>query len=186
MEVVNYSAGNTKALTARIEIRNIDGSVVWEKEATLDSDEDSVQAPIHIDYPAGLSPVHFILLRLTRGKDIVSSNFYWRGTEEGNYQALRTLPKATVHAATSVERTNRRWHLTTALHNTSTAPALMVRVKAVRAKSGDRILPALNDDNYIALMPGESRTIHTELDDADTRGERPGIAVEGFNVTPQQ
>ena len=58
----------------------------------------------------------------------------------------------------------------------------MVRVKAVREKSGDRILPALYDDNYVALMPGEKRTIRTELENADTRGERPRIVVDGFNV----
>jgi hypothetical protein len=54
----------------------------------------------------------------------------------------------------------------------------MVKLKAVREKSGDRILPAIYSDNYIALMPGESRTIRTELEDADTRGEKPAIAIE--------
>jgi hypothetical protein len=58
----------------------------------------------------------------------------------------------------------------------------MVRVKAVREKSGDRILPALYSDNYLALMPGESRTVKTELEDADTRAERPRITIEGFNL----
>jgi hypothetical protein len=58
----------------------------------------------------------------------------------------------------------------------------MVRVKAVREKTGDRILPVIYDDNYIALMPGERRTIRTEVAHADTRGERPKITVEGFNV----
>jgi hypothetical protein len=68
------------------------------------------------------------------------------------------------------------------LANPSKTPALMVRVKAVREKSGDRILPALYNDNYVALMPGEKRTIRTELENADTRGERPRIVVDGFNV----
>ena len=58
----------------------------------------------------------------------------------------------------------------------------MVRLKAVRERSGDRILPAIYSDNYIALMPGEKRTIRTEVEHADTRGERPKIVVEGFNV----
>ena len=58
----------------------------------------------------------------------------------------------------------------------------MVRLKAVREKTGDRILPALYSDNYVALMPGERRTIRTELADADTRGENPRMVVEGFNV----
>ncbi len=75
-----------------------------------------------------------------------------------------------------------RWRLTTELRNVSGTPALMVRVKAVREKTGDRILPALYSDNYIALMPGERRTIVTDLADADTRGEKPSVVVEGFNV----
>jgi hypothetical protein len=72
--------------------------------------------------------------------------------------------------------------VTTELHIASAAPALMVRVKVVRAKSGDRILPAIYDDNYVALMPGERRTIHAEVNNTDTRGESPRVTVEGFNV----
>jgi hypothetical protein len=58
----------------------------------------------------------------------------------------------------------------------------MLRVKVVRAVSGDPILPAISDDNYIALMPGESQTIRTEVNEADTRGERPRVKVAGFNL----
>ncbi len=70
----------------------------------------------------------------------------------------------------------------TELENSSKTPALLVRLKAVREKSGDRILPALHDDNYITLLPGEKRILRTELEQADTRGEPPRIVVEGFNV----
>ena len=58
----------------------------------------------------------------------------------------------------------------------------MVRVKAVRSKSGDLIVPALYNDNYIALMPGEKRTISISLEDADTRGEKPRVRLDGFNL----
>ena len=105
-----------------------------------------------------------------------------RGTEEENYQAVRKLAKASIHASTSAERQSNRWLLTTTLANTSSTPALMVRLKAVRETSGDRILPAVYSDGYIALMPGEKRQITTDLYEADTRGEKPRIVVEGFNV----
>jgi hypothetical protein len=59
----------------------------------------------------------------------------------------------------------------------------MVRVQAVREKSGDPILPALCTDNYIALMPGESKTILVEVQNADTRGEHPRIVLLGYNLT---
>jgi len=183
IEVVNYNAGHAPGLTAKAEILNIDGAVKWEKSALVDSTEDSAAAPIAIEYPAGLSPVHFIRLKLTRGNEVVSENFYWRGAEENNYQALRSLPKVKLDAATQVERHGEKWILKTDLKNTTTQPALMVRLKAVREKSGDRILPALYSDNFVSLMPGEQRTVTIQIENADTRGESPRIVVEGFNIS---
>ncbi|MBZ5545428.1 MAG: hypothetical protein LAO07_17410, partial [Acidobacteriia bacterium] len=40
----------------------------------------------------------------------------------------------------------------------------------------------LYSDNYVSLMPGERRTIRVGLENADTRGEKPSVVVEGFNV----
>lgn len=186
VEIVNYSAGSANGLVAQAEILNMDGSRKWEKTAAVDSSEDSVQSPIKLEYPAGLTPVHFIRLKLTRGGRTVSDNFYLRGLEEHNFRAIRDLPEVNVTASVKAELQGARWILTTELNNASSHPALMVRVKAVREKSGDRILPSLNTDNYVALMPGERRSIRTEVADADTRGERPRIVVEGFNVTNKE
>jgi hypothetical protein len=182
VEVVNYSGGNAAGLTAHVQVLNSDGAVKLEKSATLDSKEDSTVSPIKMEYPAGLTAVHFIRLELRQFGKLVSDNFYWRGTEDENYRALRDLPKVRVEAATEVERREDRWLLTTELTNSSKSPALMVRLKAVREKSGDRILPAIYSDGYVALMPGEKRRITTELRDADTRGEKPRVLIEGFNV----
>jgi hypothetical protein len=119
---------------------------------------------------------------MARGGQVVSENFYLHGAQEDNFKAIRDLPKVKLEASTKAERQGAKWLLTTELYNPSAQPALMVRLKAVREKSGDRILPAIYSDNYVALMPGERRTIHTELAQADTRGERPRMTVEGFNA----
>jgi hypothetical protein len=200
VEVVNYNAGDVRGLSAQAQILNMNGALKWEKSAALDIPEDSVASPIKLEFPSGLTPVHYIRLRLARGEEVVSDNFYLRGLEETlasspagpggsgggslgyNLKALRTLPKVKVEASTTIARQGSRWVISTELHDTGDQPALLVRVKPVREKSGDRILPAISSDNYIALMPGERRTIRTELEDADTRGERPRIVVEGFNV----
>ena len=135
-----------------------------------------------MEYPEGLTAVHFIRLTLTRGGETVSQNFYWRGLKEGDYRAIRQLPKVKIEAETRVTRQGGRWQLITNLYNGSAQPALMVKLKVVREKSGDRILPAFYSDNYVALMPGERRTIRIEVEDADTRGEKPAVSVDGFNV----
>lgn len=182
VEVVNYNAGEARGLSAQVQILNLDGSVQWEKTAALDSPEDSMLAPIHMEYPSTLSAVHFLRLRLTREGKLVSENFYWRGTEEGNYRALRELPKVKLEVATRVERQGSHWLMSTELRNVSQSPAIMVRLKVVRDKSGNRILPAIYSDNYVALMPGERRTIVTQVEHSDTRGETPRVVVEGFNT----
>ena len=183
IEVVNYSAGNAPGLTATVEILNLNGDSAATRSAQLDSVEDSTSTPIKLEYPATLSLVHFLRLTLTQNGIVRSTNFYLRGTEQGNYRAIRTLPKARVTAETTSEKRGDRWFLKTQLKNTSSFPALFVRVQAERETTGDRILPAIYDDNYLALMPNEVRTVKTECHHRDTRGERPHIAVKGFNLT---
>jgi hypothetical protein len=179
---VNYSAGNVKGLTARVEVLNLDGAIKWEKSAPLDSPEDSVNSCIQMEYPADLTAVHFLRLKLAQGPKVVSENVYWRGTEEANYRAIRRLPKVKLSAAISHERRGDTWQLKVELENLSIAPALMVRLKVIWDRTGDRILPALFSDNYVTLMPGERRTISIEVNSADTRGETPSLSIEGFNV----
>jgi Exo-beta-D-glucosaminidase Ig-fold domain/Glycosyl hydrolases family 2/F5/8 type C domain/Glycosyl hydrolases family 2, sugar binding domain len=203
VEVVNYSAGKRAGLTVEASVVNSDGSVQWDQTATIDSAEDSVVAPIVLVFPAtGLTPLHFVRLRLFAGAATLSENTYLRslktytvpGASYGrmhipDYPAfdlhmVRALPKVNLRSATTAEREGDQWVLSTEVQNSSKTPALLVRLKAVRETTGDRILPALYEDNYLTLLPGETRRIRTELRQADTRGERPAIVVEGFNVQP--
>jgi hypothetical protein len=182
VEIVNYSGGNQARLTATAQVFTLEGGLAWEKSATADSREDSTHSVIAMEYPLGISPVHFIRLQLKRGADLVSENFYWRGLEDGNFQQLRGLPRVPLAATTTVADTAEGYRLTTEVVNNSSAPAVMVRLKAVRATSGDRILPVLYSDNYVSLMPGERRVITTDVRRPDARGERPRMVVEGFNT----
>jgi hypothetical protein len=181
VEVVNLNAGNLTGLIANAEVLNLDGSVKWEKSTAVSSAEDSTLKAFKLEYPQGLSRTHFIRLTLRQGTSVLSSNFYLRGLTEDDYAGIRNLPHADIEAKTHTLRKGSQWFLETELHNSSTTPALMVRIKVVREKTGDPILPALYDDNYIALMPGERKTIHVSLENADTRGESPRILVMDFN-----
>jgi hypothetical protein len=120
-----------------------------------------------------------------RGDKELSTNFYLHGTTEEDYTGIRSLAAAKVSVKSHVVRHGSTWEVSVDLKNVSAVPALMVNAKVVREKSGDPILPAFFDDNYIALMPGERRAIHIELNDADTRGERARAIVGGFNLAPR-
>jgi hypothetical protein len=181
VEVVNYSAGHAAALTAKAELLNMDGAVRWQKTAAVDSAEDSLVAPFTVEYAADLTPVHFIRLTLQRDGETVSQNVYWRALHD-DYRSLRDLPLAEVRATTRTEEAQGRYKMTTDLVNTSATPALLLRLSVIRGTTGDRALPALFSDNFIVLMPGESRTLATDIAVADLRGETPRIVAEGFNI----
>jgi hypothetical protein len=183
IEVINYSVQNGYGLTAVMQLLNIDGKVHWEKNVSLDCPEDSRVTCFGIEHPEGLSNVYFLRLKLLKGNEPVSENFYCSGLEQGNYKALRKMPKVNLETETKKELTGSRWYLTTILNNTTENPALMVRLKVVREKSRDLILPVLYSDNYISLMPGERRTVNITLGNADTRGENPSVIIEGLNIT---
>jgi hypothetical protein len=100
-----------------------------------------------------------------------------RGLKQNDFRAIRELPASKLEINSNEERRGEDWQLTATIRNAGQSPALMVRVKAVREKAGDRILPAIYSDNYIALMPGESRSINVQLREADTRGERPKLVL---------
>ena len=183
VEVVNSNAKDKVALTVSAQLINMDGSVQWNKEAVIDCKEDSTAKCFKLEFPTNMSSVNFIKLTLKKGNKTISENFYWRGLEDGNYQALNSLPVIELKNNTSIGKSGKNWELKTTLNNTSKSPVLMIRLKVVGKNSGERILPVFYSDNYVALMPGEKKVITMLLKDEDTRGEKPAVVISGFNVS---
>jgi len=156
--------------------------VQWEKEVTLDSNEDTTDKLFHLEFPESLSTVHFIKLTLMKGDQLLSDNFYWRGLEEGNYQALNDMLEVEITSSSVVKRNVDQWILETRLENTTETPALMIRLKVTGDSSGERILPAFFSDNFFSLLPGESKTIRMHVKKEDCRGEKPAVEISGFNL----
>lgn len=183
IEVVNYSAGVRNGLTAKAQIINMDGSISWENEVSVDSKEDTTNKCMKLDFPASVSSAHFVKLTLTENGKIVSDNFYLRGVEEGNYQALREMPKVTLQSNVTTNKGNDgTWTVIATLENTSSTPALMIRVNVVGEKDGEQFLPVFYSDNYFSLLPGEKKEINIHWKDVDTRGETPKVVISGYNV----
>lgn len=183
VEVVNYSGGMRKGLTAKAQLLNMDASVAWEKVATIDSHEDTTDKCIRLEFPSNLSKVHFIKLTLTENGAVVSENFYHRSLEENNYQALRELPKVKLLPAIDTRKDpDGIWHATVTVENTTATPALMIRVNVTGEKDGLQFLPVFYSDNYFALLPGEKKTVNIRWKDEDTRGNTPKVQLSGYNV----
>ena len=183
VEVVNYSAGTHKGLTAKVQVLNMDASVVWEKETTVDSNEDTTDKCIKLEFPENLSKVHFIKMTLTEDGKVVSDNFYHRSLEENNYQDLRQLAKVALQSATTVDKNaDGTWSAVSVIENKTSTPALMIRLNVVGGKDDQQILPVFYSDNYFSLLPGEKKEVRMSWRDEDTRGNEGKVLITGYNV----
>ena len=132
---MNYHAGAHADLTAHVQVLNMDASVAWESEAKVNSQEDTTEKCIKLQFPDNLTKVHFIKLTLKEGDKVVSENFYHRSKEENNYQDLKQLAKVALQSDLQYEQdANGEWHAVVTLENTTTTPALMVRLNIVGAE----------------------------------------------------
>lgn len=184
VEVVNNNAGDLAGLTASLVVAAPDGTVLLEDAVQLDAREDSTMPlSFEIPAPAGDSPILLLRLRLAQGAAQLADNFYvLNPSDPGNLQSLNDLPSANVAFRHQFRREGGDWVAVAALENRSKTPALMLRLNAVGARSGEQILPVFYEDNWISLLPGERKQITVRLSDADTRGEHPKLELTGFNL----
>ena len=177
VEAVNYHAGDRTGLTAKVSVLDMGGKVVDGCTAQLDLPEDSTAVVAALPVPEGISPVYYVKLELSDvAGNLLSENFYVQGKEEGNLQELNSLGKASVKVSMTGKGP---WKVT--LTNNGDVPALMLRLKLVSKSTGEMVLPVIYSDNYISLMPGESRVIDIEAAPEDLHG-RTGLEITGFNL----
>lgn len=186
LQVVNNLPEPIKNASLRVEVYNLDAALAYEREINVSTDLSSVTNVGAIDFPATLSPVHFIRLELrsASGK-LLSNNFYWRSlpARPDDFNALNKLPMVTLAATAASRDEGGKRLVTVTLHNPGKSIALMAHVQLRRQKSGERVLPAFYSDNYVSLVPDETRTITIEADAYRFNGENALVVLDGWNVT---
>jgi hypothetical protein len=65
------------------------------------------------------------------------------------------------------------------LKNNGHVPALLAKLTLLDA-AGDRVLPAFYSDNYVSLLPGETRTIRAQCPAAGR--SCAAVSLRGWNV----
>ena len=185
--VLNTTQGDRRGLTARTRVLGLDGRELWTRTDRVDAlaNRATPLAAVPLDRLFAADPMVLVQLRLVDAAGTpVSENFYWRGRDASSYRALNGLapqPLALAATAPVVDGQDRR--VTVALANNGAVPALEAKLTLVDER-GVRILPAFYSDNYVALMPGETRTI--EIRYPAGIAARPGVTLRGWNVPEQR
>lgn len=179
VEVVNRSAELQENITARTEVLDMLGRQLSHAEQALTIPEDSTVSLNQVQQPKDYIGVYYIRLRLTDDtQHLLSDNFYVCSTEEGNLQALNTLPKVAPAVNVTSAADGR---ISLKVSAPASTPALMVRLN-LKDASGEQILPVIYSDNYFHLMPGESRTVTVQWKTEDQpSAQMPHVEVTCFN-----
>ncbi len=178
---------------------NLDMTRKWNREAKVDVAPDSSTRIVTVPEMEGLSTTWFLHLRLEDSSDdLVSENFYWLSTAPetlewekstyyhtptktfADYTALESLPPVQLRIASA----SKEGTTTVTVSNPARWLAFGVRLKVVRDTDREEVLPVLWEDNYFALLPGETRRITAEYAPKDLGKARPVVEVEGWNVKP--
>ena len=190
VQVANDTLDDLTGLTAEASIYDMDGNSKFDQNSTIDVKSGTTVTCFPLDFSQATSAVQFIKLKLSRGNQVVSDNFYWHGTNGHNFTSLSNMPH--VQLTGQVKNVaNPDSPDSSTLQVTVTNPnptiALMVSLKVVRDNAAqDRVLPIYYQDNYFSLLPGEKRTIEMQLDTSLVTDSKLLFKLDGWNLRETQ
>jgi exo-1,4-beta-D-glucosaminidase len=199
--LVNHTLSSEHGLQAMIRVRNLDGSVPYERRVPDIDLASGTRQVGTLPAVAGLSRVYFIELELASasGKPL-SRNVYWLSvrtdeldwvhsnwyltpvTRYADLTALQSLSTVAseVRATMRHEAAENIATVTLTVPPSAKAVALFQHVSMKPSAGGEPMAPILWSDNDVTLWPGESVTLTAHF--ATPAGATPVVELSGWNV----
>ena len=126
----------------------------------------------------------FISLKLFKeNRSLASDNFYWLPGTDNQYTALNKMPTAPLAIKVSKVGNGK---LNVMLSNADKNPvAFFNRIALLNEATNERILPAFFNDNYISILPGQTKTIQIDYPE-QYDAIKKAVHVYGWNVAEQK
>jgi Exo-beta-D-glucosaminidase Ig-fold domain/F5/8 type C domain/Glycosyl hydrolase 2 galactose-binding domain-like/Glycosyl hydrolases family 2/Mannosidase Ig/CBM-like domain len=199
--VLNSTLDTYRDLAVSAQVYDLDATERYSHTARLRSvGPDSATRVFTLPPLAGLSRTHFLRLTM-KGADgrVVSINTYWLSTRPetldwkradwwhtpqlkyADLTGVNRLPPVKLDVTESAADRGDRRVETVTVTNQSRAIAFFVRLRILKGAGGEELLPVLWQDNYLTLLPGESRQVTADYAVADLHGTTPVVAVDAWN-----
>ena len=191
--------------TANIRLFDLQSRELHQQSIALTDDFEVSQSIAQLGEQVKASPVTFLDLRLLHADgSTVASNFYWLSSKDdvlddaaatwfytptvefADFTDLSDLAPTTLRAEARLEaRDPDGWHhIAIEIENTGDRLAFFLELRIVDPHTDQSILPVLLDDNYVSLLPGESRRLTARI--PSTVVARPAgewvLRYSGWNV----
>lgn len=176
--VINNSPRPTGLLTLDIKIHDFSMKEQWHRRDTVNVLSNSYVELPAIPKGARLGAVYLVTLVLSDadGKE-VSHNTYWRYSQHQNFYWLMHLPAGNLERDVTVRRECDEYVVTVTLKCGSEGCAFFKHLTLSDTADGPSVNPVFWSDNFVTLLPGETRTV-TARAAADLFNGEPVVRID--------
>ncbi|HEY6806533.1 MAG TPA: glycoside hydrolase family 2 protein [Pyrinomonadaceae bacterium] len=199
--LVNMTHQPHKNLHLAVRVYDIDSNEKFSKVLDVDLPADANVKSLTLPEIPGLSSTFFLKLTLENTRrEVVSNNFYWLSktddvldwekstwyyTPTSSYadmSQLQNLPAVKLNiSATTVRRNVEEETAHITISNPSKQLAFFVQLQIKKGRTDEPLLPVVWQDNYVSLLPGETKTLTASYDVKGLSSEPLTLVAEGFN-----
>jgi hypothetical protein len=195
LTVVNTTREPKRSLRLRSRVVSLENRVLLERVDKIDAPADDVVTLEPLNLKREMEKERVVLVELTltdsNGKQL-SSNTYWESQADEDLTRLSNLPNQPLELSANAaqapgpgpgpgQQSPEGAIVRITLQNRGRTPALLAKVTLLNA-AGQRVLPAYYSDNYVTLLPGESRDIDATCPAEGSECKK--VSVAGWNVAP--
>ena len=200
---INGTFAALKGMRVSAKIYDINAVEKAAHDVSLDLPPDSSNKVFELPPVPGISTTYFVRLQLHNPDGgLVSDNFYWLSTkldtldwshkqdtvytpqkEFADLTGLQSLPQVQLETKIVAKDGSGDQQKTTRvmLTNPSKSLAFMVHLRVTDGEGGPDIVPVFWDDNYVSILPGETRHVAVRYGEISSSAV---IAIDGFNIAP--
>jgi beta-galactosidase/beta-glucuronidase len=186
LAVTNISRVAQPRLSLRSRVLSLDNRLLAERvdSVTVAANSIATLAPLNLKAILEHEGMVLVVLRLTdpRGT-VLSNNLYWQGRDAESHRRLMDLPRQAIGISATARKSAEDTRVLVTLKNRGGTVALTVKITMLDER-GDRVLPVYYDDNYVALLPGESRRIEVHCPASGAQCAK--VALRGWNAEPRE
>lgn len=196
----NETLDDLNHLTAIVTVLDKDSRIVLKKEVETNVPGNSSTMIYKMPELKDISTTYFIDLKLKDNQKMVADNFYWLSSKEdvldeartkwfvtpnssyADLRQLRQLPKTEVKADYQFTPDGDSQVLTVKLKNTGKTLAFFMELNVLGDKSKETVVPVLWSDNYVSLLPGETKVFTARFKNSALRDEKAIFQFSGINI----
>lgn len=188
-------------LIAHIQLYDIASKKVVDRKMPVMAKAESVESIFPLSEIAAPSDVYFLSMKLSgtdNPEDAVTNSFYWLSAKEdkpdfeksewfytpnkefASFSRLKDLSPVEINARWNIAPRGKRKVATVTLTNPSDKIAFFIEMR-VTGQDRETVLPVVWSDNYISLLPNETRTFEAVFT-SDEADDKLAITYKGFNV----